>query len=163
MFGFEYMWELKWNHLFLPLLFFFDLDSSDDRSNTCKAKESDDMQRTPALPLLCYLATKNLTFSDDHTGTRDWHGRGRQSQSWMWTKRLPSGGRGRVCNGWGCLPSLSSSYSDLGCVQEGTLPPAFCLHSQNAAGNFLQGNDRGKLSTARTLWYQTLTNNHLHT
>lgn len=108
--------------------------------------------------LLCNLTTQNLTFNDNHIGTRDWHGRERQNQSWMWTGRLPSGGQEQVCNGWGCLPSLSSSCSDLGCVQEGTLPPGFCLHSQNAAGNFLQGNNRDKLSTAHaTLWNQTLT------
>lgn len=85
------------------------------------------------------------------TEIRCWHGRGRQSQSWMWTGRLPSGGRGRACNGWGCFLAQSSSCSDSDCVPAGSLPPGFYLHSQNAAGNSLQGHNTGKLSTAHTL------------
>lgn len=33
--------------MLLPLLFFFDLDSSEDRSNTYKVKKNDNMQRIP--------------------------------------------------------------------------------------------------------------------
>lgn len=66
-----------------------------------------------------------------------------QSQSWTWTGRLPSAGRGRVCNGWGSLHAQPFSCSDSGFGPAGSSLLGFYLHSQNAEGNFLQWQNSG--------------------
>lgn len=55
-----------------------------------------------------------------------------------------------MCSGWGCLLAPSSSCSDSGCGLAGSPPLGFCPHSQNVAGNFLQGHKRSKLTTHHT-------------
>lgn len=126
----------------LPLLFFFDLDSSEDRSNTCKGQK--EWRRVEVASTQAY--DKHFEFPQTH-GTDMVEG-GRVGAGCGQGHFHLEGGDERVMGGAASSLSLPPVLTQTAPQQE-VLPRGFIFTRKTQQGVLCR--DRGKLSTAHTL------------